>query len=308
MKAFLRIAGAILLLAVIAGCVFYFDPLWVNDQIIRYHLWRSHVRSEYIVAGGYPMHYFEAVPPDGSPGTPLLLIHGLGSRGEDWSPMIPTLAASGFHVYAPDLLGYGRSAKPQVAYSVPLEENAVVNFMHAVGLQHADLDGWSMGGWIASTIALDHPAMVDRLVLDDSAGLTYQPSFPRTEFVPTDPAGLANLMALLSPHPKTLPGYVVRATLRRIAQASTIVQATMDSMESGNDLLDTRLRDISQPTLLIWGAEDRLIPIAIGETMHRDIPRSVFASISGCGHLAPGECPQPVVAATIQFLKANPPN
>ena len=80
MRIFLRIVGAIVLLALIGGGTFYWNPLWVNDQIIRYHLWRAGVRSEYVEAGGYRIHYFEASPPDGSPGTPLVLIHGLGAR------------------------------------------------------------------------------------------------------------------------------------------------------------------------------------------------------------------------------------
>jgi pimeloyl-ACP methyl ester carboxylesterase len=307
MKATIRIAGAILLLAFVAGGVFYWNPLWVNDQQIRYHLWRANVRSKYVNVRGSRIHYFEAVPPDGSPGKPLLLLHGLGSRGEDWAPMIPSLAAAGFHVYAPDLLGYGRSPRLDGAYSVALEEGVVLDTMHAIGLTHADLDGWSMGGWIAAKIALDHPAMVDRLVLNDSAGLTFQPSFAHDAFVPTDPAGLTRLMALLSPHPAKFPPFVVRATLRRIADNGKIIQSSMDSMESGADLLDTRLSAITQPTLILWGTEDKLIPMAVGDTMHRAIPNSVFEGIVGCGHLAPMECPKPVLAGTIQFLKSQPP-
>lgn len=298
-----RIAAALLLLALTAGGVFYWNPLWANDQLIHYHLWRAGVRSEYVTAGGYRLHYFEALPPNGSPDRPLLLIHGLGARAEDWAPMIAPLAAAGFHVYAPDLLGYGRSAKPSVAYSVPLEESIVVDYMQSLHLARADVDGWSMGGWIAAALALDHPVLVNRLVLDDSAGITFQPSFPPTAFVPTDAASLARLMALLSPHPATLPSFVVRATLRSLARNGAIVQQSMDSMESGHDLLDTRLATITQPTLIVWGAEDQLIPPAVGETMHRDIPGSVYQTIPGCGHLAPLECPAPVLAATIPFLK-----
>jgi pimeloyl-ACP methyl ester carboxylesterase len=301
----LRGLSAFLLLATVAAVVFYCNPLWVNDQYTRYHLWRSHVRSETIDAGGYRLHYFEAVPPDGTAGIPLVLIHGLGARAEDWSPMIPSLAAAGFHVYAPDLLGYGRSAKPDVAYSISLEENVVVNFMRAVGLQRADFDGWSMGGWISAKLALDHPEMVDHLVLDDSAGLSYQLSFLRSAFVPTDAAGLERLINLMTPRPLVLPPYVVRATLRKIRHEARIIQQTMDSMISGSDLLDTRLGNITQPTLVVWGTEDNLIPISVGMKMHRDIPDSVFEGIAGCGHLAPSECARQVLAATIPFLKSQ---
>jgi pimeloyl-ACP methyl ester carboxylesterase len=77
-------------------------------------------------------------------------------------------------------------------------------------------------------------------------------------------------------------------------------------MESGNDLLDARLPGITQPTLILWGTEDKLIPMAVGETMHRDIPGSVFEGVVGCGHLAPIECPEPMATGTIEFLKAQP--
>ncbi len=307
MKWLLKTAGVVVLFAMIASAVFYCNPLWVNDQRIRYHLWRSNVHSEYVDAGGHRLHYFEAVPSDGTAGIPLVLVHGLGSRAEDWSPMLPSLTAAGFHVYAPDLLGYGRSARPDVVYSVAVEEGVVVDFMHAVGVERADMDGWSMGGWIVAKLALDHPKMVDRLVLDDSAGIKYEVSIARDSFVPTDPAGLARLMAVLSPHPVTLPPFVVRASLRRIATKGKVIQSSMDSMESGSDLLDARLGNIRQPTLIMWGAEDKLIPIAVGEAMHRGIPNSVFEVVTGCGHLAPSECPKPVLAGTIQFLKSQPP-
>ena len=306
MKTLLRVAGAILLFAITAGAVFYFAPLWVNDQHIRFNLWRMHVRSEYVDAGGYRIHYLEASPPDGSAGIPLLLVHGLGSRAEDWSPMIPTLAAEGFHVYAPDLLGYGRSARPDVAYSLALEEGVVVDFMRAVGLQRTDVDGWSMGGWIVAKIALDHPEMVNRLVLDDSAGLKYQASFDRTAFVPTDEASLDRLIALLIPKPPKMPEFVARATLRKFGRDGKIIQQSMDAMLSGRDLLDGHLNGITQPTLIVWGTEDKLIPMSIGERMHREIPNSVFDGIVGCGHLAPAQCTKPVLAGTIQFLKAQP--
>jgi pimeloyl-ACP methyl ester carboxylesterase len=318
MKARLRLAGiVVLLLALVAGGTFYWNPLWVNDQQIRYHLWRAGVRSEVVNAGGSRIHYFEAVPPDGTPGKPLLLLHGLGSRGEDWAPLIPGLAAAGFHVYAPDLLGYGRSEKPKwPCCSVDVEEDAVLHFIQATGLgrpdsadapEPIDLAGWSMGGWIAAKLALDEPALIDRLVLYDSAGLTIHTNFPRDAFVPTDAAGLARLMALLMPHPRTLPGFVARATLRRLKSNGRIVQQSMDSMDTGADLLDARLSGIRQPTLVMWGMADILIPPAVGETMHRDIPHSVFEGVEGCGHLAPSQCAKPVLAGTIQFLKAQPP-
>jgi pimeloyl-ACP methyl ester carboxylesterase len=307
MKTAIRLAWLLFVLLCIVAGIFYYNPLWVHEEQIRYQLWREGVHSNNVVVDGHHIHYFDAAPPDGSPGTPLVLIHGLGDRAEAWAPQIPTLTAAGFHVYAPDLLGYGRSDKPNITYSIPVEVSTITDFMHAVGLQRADVAGWSMGGWIAAELTLDHPALVERLILEDSAGIHFDAKFPRTLFTPTDEAGLSQLMQMLSPRPQALPHFVARATLRKFARMSRVVQSSMESMASGTDLLDNRLGAIQQPTLIIWGDEDRLLPISTGLQMHQAIPNSVFATITGCGHLAPKECAHPVLDATIQFLKANPP-
>src|SRR5439155_20554824 len=166
-------------------------------------------------AGGYRLHYFEAAPAGGGGGAPLVLVHGLGARGEDWSAMIPDLAARGFHVYVPDLLGYGRSPRPDVDYSISLEEQTVAQFMQAIHVPRADVGGWSMGGWIAMKLALDHPEMVDRLGVYDSAGIYFPATFGPELFVPVDQAGIAQLMKALTPHPREVPGFVDDAILRR---------------------------------------------------------------------------------------------
>src|SRR3984885_6826844 len=154
MKFALRVVAFLVLVVVAAGLFFYQYPLWVADQQVRFHLWREGVKSEYVEADGYRLHYFEALPPEGG-GTPLVLVHGLGARGENWAAMIPALAAKGFHVYVPDLLGYGRSPQPDVDYSISLEEQTVAAFMQAVHVPRADVGGWSMCGWIAMKLALD---------------------------------------------------------------------------------------------------------------------------------------------------------
>src|ERR1700709_2133621 len=125
MKYVWRVAGTLLLLAVVGAVLFYRYPLWFLDQPIYFRLWRSHVQSKYVDLGSNRLHYYEAAPAGGGARTPPLLIHGLGARGEDWSNLIPGFAANGFHVYVPDLLGYGRSSRPDVDYSIALEESIV---------------------------------------------------------------------------------------------------------------------------------------------------------------------------------------
>lgn len=305
MKVLLRALLILLLLAAVAGLIFYLNPLWIADMQVRFQLWREGVKSEYVETADYRLHYFEAGPVGGPP---LLLVHGLGARGEDWSRLIPALAASGFHVFAPDLPGYGRSSRPKDAtYSITMEENAVVAFAQAVHLPRAFVGGWSMGGWVAMKMALDHPAMVDRLVVYDSAGVYFPADFGTELFVPSDAPGVARLLKVLSPHPSPMPEFVMRAVLRKIAENGWVVERSMAAMTNGRDLLDFRLNEIHQPTLVVWGSADHLIPLSVGRRIHEGIPNSSLSIIDGCGHLAPLECWQPVAKTTEEFLHAQPP-
>jgi pimeloyl-ACP methyl ester carboxylesterase len=305
MKKLLRRISLVLLLVLVGvGVTFYANPIGVADEGIRFALWRHGVRGQYIQVEGYRIHYFEAGP---SAGTPLLLIHGLGSRGEDWAPFIPPLAAAGFHVYVPDLLGYGRSATPDVDYSIASEVKLVADFMHTVGLKHADVGGWSMGGWVAAKLTLDHPELVDRLILYDSAGIYFPATFDASLFTPNDRAGLTRLTEMLQPSPQPMPGFIAQAAIDKLQRGAWVVTRSVSAMLSGRDLLDFRLARIRTPTLIVWGTRDVLIPPSVGESMHHLIPDSSMTLIEGCGHLAPAQCAAPVLATTLQFLKADPP-
>jgi pimeloyl-ACP methyl ester carboxylesterase len=306
MKFALRVVALLVLVVVAAGLIFYRYPLWVADQQIRFRLWREGVKSEYVEAGGYRLHYFEALPANGQAGTPLVLVHGLGARGEDWAAMIPALAAQGFHVYAPDLLGYGRSPKPDVDYSISLEEQTVAQFMQAVHVPRADVGGWSMGGWIVMKLALDHPEMVDRLVIYDSAGVYFPATWEPELFTPADVIGVKKLIAMLTPKPRPLPNFAAEAALRKLEKNAWVIRRSMAAMTNGRDLLDFRLYQISQPMLIVWGERDDLIPLSAGEAIHKSVPQSVLNIVEGCGHLAPAECPRPVIEGTVDFLKAEP--
>jgi pimeloyl-ACP methyl ester carboxylesterase len=307
MKLALRVLAVVVVLAVLSGCAFYFYPLWFSDQQTRLRLRREGVRSEYAMVDGYRIHYFEALPPLGETGTPLVLVHGLGARGEDWGAMMPALAAQGFHVYALDLLGYGRSPRPDVSYSISMEETVVVEFMQAMHVARADVGGWSMGGWISMKLALDHPEMVDRLMIYDSAGTYFPATFGPELFTPNDTAGVRKLIAILTPKPRNIPEFAAKAMVRKLQRNAWVLDRSTASMLNGRDLLDFRLHNIRQPMLIVWGAQDELIPLSTGEAIHKSVPQSVLAIVQGCGHLAPAECSKPVIESTVEFLKAEPP-
>src|ERR1700679_3900888 len=110
MKILGRIVLLLVVLAVAAGALFYERPLWVGDQKLHFSMWRDGERSHFVELPEGRIRYFEAAGKDGD--VPLVIIHGLGGRGEDFANLMPKFAAQGFHVYAPDLLGDGQSDKP----------------------------------------------------------------------------------------------------------------------------------------------------------------------------------------------------
>jgi pimeloyl-ACP methyl ester carboxylesterase len=149
--------------------------------------------------------------------------------------------------------------------------------------------------------------MVDRLVIYDSAGVYFPATWEPELFTPADVVGVKKLMALLSPKPRPLPNFASEAALRKLERNAWVIRRSMTAMTSGRDLLDFRLQGITQPMLIVWGAQDDLIPLSAGEAIHKRVPQSVLNIVEGCGHLAPAECAGPVVDGTVEFLKAEPP-
>ena len=308
MKTLGRLVLLALLLVLVFGITLYEQPLWVQRQDIHLGLFLHHVHSNYVMTPEGRAHYYEAESPVTGGGVPLVLVHGLGDRSEAWAPMMERLKRAGFHVYAPDLLGYGRSPKPADSdYSISTQEQFVADFIQSLGLQKTDVGGWSMGGWVVLKLALDHPEMVDRVVVYDAAGMTFTPAYdPALAFHPTDGAGVQRLFSLLEPDAKPLPEFVRRDILRHADEHQWVIDRGMKSILTRKDALDDRLGALTQPLLIVWGSDDALIPLPVAQRMHEVDPRSELDVVEGCGHLAPGTCPGRVAIATVDFLKTNP--
>jgi pimeloyl-ACP methyl ester carboxylesterase len=294
--------GAFLALLLVAAIVAWRNPLWLIDRQTDARLRLHGVRGDYAIVDGYKLHFLV-----GGTGRPLVLIHGLGSRGEDWANLIPLLIQGGHRVYALDLLGYGKSSQPKDAdYSIEQQARLVEAFLDNQHLEKPDLAGWSMGGWIAMKVALQHPERVRRLVLLGSAGLRFKLGFDPSLFHPTTTEDIAALEQLLVPNARPLPRFMAVALLHKGDEGSWVVRRSMDSMLSGKDLVDGRLASLTMPVLIGWGDQDRLIPLAVGYRLHREILQSVLDIYTGCGHLAPDLCAAQVGPSMVDFLNAQP--
>jgi pimeloyl-ACP methyl ester carboxylesterase len=301
MKWLWRVLWITLAIALIAGIAFLLRPVAVFDALTYLQEDFSGIESRTVQVEGIRVHYLASGPAEG---LPVVLVHGLGSRAEDWRNLSPYLVKAGFRVYVPDLPGYGRSEKPaNFSYSVRDQATIVIGFLDALGLKQVDLGGWSMGGWIVQLIAAEHPDRVKRLILFDSVGLDVQPAWNTNLFTPTSAAELDQLDALLMPRPPQVPAYVARDILRISHSDAWVIRRAMNSMLTAQDVTDKLLPELKMPVLLQWGELDRITPVDQAETMHRLIPQSQLEVFAGCGHLAPLECtPQmgPKVAAFLQ--------
>ncbi len=236
-----------------------------------------------------------------------MLIHGLGGSTLDWAPSMPTYAKAGFHVYAIDLLGFGKTQKPDIEYSISQQAQLVQEFFDNRGIQQAEVVGWSMGGWVSLLFTLNHPERVRRLVVNDSAGLLFHSDYGPYVFTTYTPDGVDLLFRLLEPKAKPAPRFLVRDMVRTMAKNHMVMQRSLDSMVGGKDLLDGKLGAIHQPVLIIWGADDALIPVSTGREMAREIPQADLVIFDGCGHLAPARCSHRVTEKTLDFLQSKDP-
>ena len=295
--------AAILMTAVIVAVVlgFWERPLSYFNRFTFLQMSLGGAKSRYVTVSGHRIHYYVTGPESGRP---MVLVHGLGGRCEDWRNLAPYLVHAGFRVYMPDLPGYGRSDRPKdFSYSIPDEAQIVTGFMDVMGLKQVDLGGWSMGGWIAQSMAASHPDRVVRLVLFDSAGLDVKPEWNTDLFTPVSAIELDQLDVLLMPHPPPVPSFIAADILRTSRDQAWIVHRALASMLSGRDTTDKLLPGLRMPVRIVWGALDHITPLSQGQTIHRLIPQSQMEVFPTCGHLAPVQCADLIGPKVAEFLK-----
>ena len=296
----LSAAGLALLALVLVA---WFRPIELAMFVSRSRLWLQGERSHDVLVDGYRIHYREM-----GKGAPLLLVHGLGGSSLDWAPVMRTYARAGYHVYAPDLLGFGKSQKPDVSYSIAEQTQLVHDFLRSQNIPQADVIGWSMGGWISLNLALLHPTDIRRLVVNDSAGIFFLPPYKQALFTPESNEDVNVLFKLLEPKAGSMPAFVARDFRRRLrTQTGWVITRAVASMFGRNDLLDGKLGAIHQPVLIAWGADDALLPLSSAYAMAKEMPQADLEIFEGCGHLAPARCSVRVSTRTLEFLQASVP-
>jgi 4,5:9,10-diseco-3-hydroxy-5,9,17-trioxoandrosta-1(10),2-diene-4-oate hydrolase len=232
-------------------------------------------RSRSVYAGGINTHYLVA-----GEGAPVILLHGGADDVRGWKFNFETLSQQHL-VYAPDLVGYGKSDKPDVDYSPDFFVDFLHSFIEALNLKRVNIIGHSLGGGIALGFALRFPDMVVKLVLIDNAGFSDE--------VSTTAKVLAPIHALSG----TLrEGRVVAILARRYG------------LKQPFHFLG-RLSEIQAPTLIIWGAKDRILPVTQAYAASELIKNAKLYIFPKCGHAPHREKSEEFNRLVLEFLSQN---
>ena len=289
------------------------DADWHQNRDVVFHSDHSY----FVDVDGVRVHYQEA----GDERNPaLVLIHGFASSTLVWSKVFLRLAEQGFRVIALDMLGFGYSAKPRNGeYTIAGQAKLLTRLLDRLGIARALILGSSYGGAVAATCALDYPDRVEKLILvgtvNNNRPLAYtlmrlfsSPLFG--DVVSPLLIGSRRLLRrrmkrVYDRHAWVLDERRVDARhlpLRASGTQRAIIR-TVRSWDAERISRDAHL--ISQPTLLLWGENDREIPVADGERLHAEIPGSRLIVFLNCGHLPHEEYPEAFTTVVTDFCKTK---
>jgi 4,5:9,10-diseco-3-hydroxy-5,9,17-trioxoandrosta-1(10),2-diene-4-oate hydrolase len=275
--------------------------------------------DRYIEVNGIRARYRQA----GQDGPPVVLIHGLGASAEIWSANIGALA-SRYRVHVPDLPGFGRTEKPEwMGYSPGAYSRFLLDFMTALGIGRASLVGHSLGGGVVLRTILDDPGRVDRLILVSSAGIGREVSLPlriaslpffnRIFFKPPLPVFTRFLHRLVY-DPAAITGEFARQYYEMFFQPASVRAftsilrniATLRGARPGIlEPIREGLGTITAPTLILWGCQDRILPVTQALDAAGSIPGARLHVFERCGHMPNIEYPGEFNRLVLEFLSGQ---
>ena len=260
-------------LAVLAERI-YHRPRETMLGLVRAGILLAGMREETCNLAGVRMHYYCA----GRRGTPLVLIHGLGSSAETWAALMHLLSKE-YLVYAPDLPGFGRTPMAPEGANIKTYVLYLERFLNVLGYPRVTLVGNSLGGWIATRFAVDYPERVERLYLLNSAGLRRESM--HSPYVEDRMAANSSLEQMLG-YSLPVPTFVLDALIRN---SRTPAYAGFIRSYDPREELDTVLPDVRAQTTIIWGERDNLLPLICANDLHKGITNSELVLLPRVGHM-----------------------
>lgn len=271
-----------------------------------------------IDVGGTRVHFLDA-----GAGPAVVLVHGASGGGANWYGVLGRLAA-GYRVLAPDLPGFGLSAPIETRAPLGCQvADLLAGWLDAVGVERCHLGGTSFGGLVALRMAQRVPDRVRRLALIDAAGLGREVPFV-ARLVGVPPFGrlllrstrwgtrwqLRNVLTAGRPLAADIEAALADYLWRSAAVADVPGLARAYRRFCGlrgqrEVLADDELRAVNQPTLVVWGDEDRFFPPTHAERAAALIPDARLLRVPGAGHSPNWEAPGVVADALATFFDAD---
>jgi pimeloyl-ACP methyl ester carboxylesterase len=318
MKKFNRFALALVIILLTAFTVFWFArPADVNFDEARATVPHADY-SRFADVDGVRIHYQEK-----GYGAPLVLLHGYTASAFAWKDVFDPLSEQ-FRVIAVDLKGFGFSGKPDGDYTRRAQGDLVIRLLDQLKIDRAIFCGNSMGGEVSLHAAVRHPDRVSALILVDSSGVTVSGGGSVTPGVAQWPV-IGPAIAALALTTDSL----VRDGLRQCFYDKTLVTneqvtayyrplktrngqhaAYLARTQAAIDPIEPEIGKVWQPTLIIWGAEDELIPLEAGRRLNSLIAGSRLVVFDKCGHVPQSEMPARFAGEVRSFVTSLtlPPN
>ena len=289
------------------------DVDWAKNRETIFHA--DH--SRFADVNGARMHYQEAGDRNAKP---VILIHGFASSTLVWSKVFLKIASAGFRVIAPDLVGYGYSGKPRnFEYTIAAQARMIIGLLDELGLQQVILVGSSYGGAVAATVALDYPERVEKLVLVGAVTNNHPTRYMLMRLFGYPLVGdilsplLAGSRRLLRRRMKRVydrHAWVLderRVQARHLPLRAAATQRALVRTVRGWDAerIATDANAIRQPTLVLWGENDREVPLCDGEHLRDAIHGSRLVVFRECGHLPHEEFPEAFTELIVEFAGSN---
>ncbi len=257
----------------------------------------AELSSHSVASAAGVQHYLAA----GS-GTPLLLLHGIGSVAATWSTVAGSFLDD-YRMVIPDLAGHGASAPltgeiPFATLLTGLE--AVMREACAEPTDPAIVVGHSLGGWLACLLTINHPDLVRRVVLVNGPLLLPWPE--GLPLIPSDRAGVARLFAATSAANTPPVSDAMLDAYMAYAVNGPIGRIRYDPEEWKPYVLDGHLQRFPRPVDLIWGMDDDLVSYANAELLLARLPVVRATRLEGCGHLPHIDCTQRFIEALCAVL------
>jgi pimeloyl-ACP methyl ester carboxylesterase len=260
-------------------------------------------------------------------GPVVLMLHGMASNSETWAHVAPELARE-YTVVAPDLLGHGDTAKPVTEYSLGAQANMLRDLLAVLGYERATFIGHSFGGGVAMQLAYQYPDRCERLVLVGSGGLGQEVNallrmltLPGAEYVfplfcSRGLRDTGNRIADwvtrrgLRPSPVATEiwrGYSSLADAEGRSAFFRTLRGVIDPEGQAVSAWDRFYLTSEVPTLIVWGNEDTIIPVAHAHAAHRAIPNSRLHLFHETGHYPHCEMPETFVDVLTEFIGTSKP-